>query len=527
MESGNSMDKEESGNSMDKEESGGGGQRKSIGIRLREWLLRKSEERKQKIAAAKHMQIEKAKRDKIEDDALRDAVADGEGTQCSVFKQRLSKLLDKPNNKVEASRVTERFREEYDNISDNLNDYEALASSIPGNEESIIDELRNDTVFEFARAVDKYSENTRDLKNLWHSWNKRFPHLLSKLDNPKKNNDDSQLLTPGSLVWFAMFLITLCFEVLISYFYLSESENISNYIALMISGGIVIGSIAALILGRVCAMWFFAYNRFYISLSVIGMLVTATGLYVYADYVRQMRANADLPVQSATSREGLDIYDPKAFDKGREDANAEDDLVFDEGTPSPDKGKSLSEVLSGQWIVIILFIQFLTFGITFIRFDKYKKARKCKQKLDEVRSTFERESLALINEKNHHIGDLAYRARKIEKTIPAAIQYHQANFDRVDEKALSDANEDVQIYYDAYRKTKREYCPELPNITLEEYSIGIPKTERNFFNERVQYLEKTVLPDIKKYIDILKSLLDKISALLEEFRRQILVTINA
>ncbi len=527
MESGNSMDKKESGNSMDKEKSGGGGQRpgNNLFTRLR---LKISEGRKLKKAA----DAEAQKYANFKQLASKDAFSDRKGSKFLFYHEGLRKILSNPENEREVKKVTKHFREEYNKMF--VGD-EKLASSVPYDEESYMDKLENNATFEFEKAVDKYYENTRNLKKEWYAWSKRYKHLYSKLsgqknnDDPKNNNaarantlsGTTKLMVAAKWVLFGgALLVIAALEVGVSYSYFSQSENISNADALNFSMRVLIGTAAALA-GTFCfGRWIYHYDYRrvfgWLLLGVIGF-----GLYYYADSLREIRTNVDLPVESAPS--GVVEYDAGAFAQGREDA------IVTVALPSPDEGKSLSELLTDQWFLIILVLQAFVIVAELMAFDGYQAARKCRQKLDDAQSTFEIEALAVIDEQNNLLEDLFDNVRERKKKIPAAVQDHRAHFDRVDKKALRDGNKDAKIYHRLYCQHKSDHHPPSPEITeenAEKYSVGIPKGERKYLEERETYLNTTFLPEMEKHINVLQSLLNKIILLLEEFRNQMFLKIR-
>ncbi len=539
------------------------------------------EERKRKIAAEKSLLIEAKKRELIGEKASRDAgfdeTLDKPNSQCKLYYESLKELMYKPENRVEAKRVMERFREE----NDKFEDYEKKASNIPDNEEAFIDKLRKDTKYACMKAENNYSEYIYKMSKAWRDWNKRFPHLSSNLDDPKKNdsNDDPKKNNfPVGWIW--IFGLLAIGDFVVGWNAFAQSKSISDAEAALIAVGLLIGGATiSIIFGLLTRKtWYnvtswFSFGGRLLASGVIGCLFLGI-LLMGANFVVQLRLDSSLSIQSAIpglvpKADVLDADVLKAFEQGREDINADhgrdpaqranitdaSDEIFPEGqripnnggssppyvnpdegtsshkkdTSSPEKNKPVDVLFAWAWFVIYVCLQILVYYKALF-WDVYSKARECRQKLDVARKNFERESLNLINTEYGLLKNLANETRELKKTISATIQYHRADFDRVDEKALSDANADAQIYHHAYSKFKIGTCPELPNIeqkNAEEYRVGIPKGERKFFTERVQYLEDKFIPDIKRYADVLKSLLDKIILLLEEFRIQILMKITA
>ncbi len=534
------------------------------------WLGRKSEEDKRRIAARKRLEMEEDKRVSIGRKALRDARRDGTDSRFLHFNEGLSKLLYNPENEVEAKRITESLRKEYDDLKNHVES----AGSIVDNEEDFVAKLQNDTKSEFERAADKYSEKADSLKKEWQDWNKRFKHLLSKLDDPKNITNKVVFI---AVLWIAFYV---SIELVMSWGVFSSLKSFSGNEALFISIGLAVAGIAiTLFFSLICAWTWFSYHSYLRVVSVLLCFVFLFILYKGSLAVVQYRIDINLQVQSTTSgggSEGGNPYDAlDSFEKGREGGRTDrwdpargsnnvdrpDDIdteqensgsgssstlerSHDKETPStkekspspeqdtPSLGEDKSfDMLAWLWFVLYGTFQIIAFVLTFIRFDQYKGARKCKKQLDDAREDFEREVLALPNGKYKDLEILANSNRKFEKTVPETIQSHRAKIDRLDAKAISDANKDAEIYHRAYSKDKQsEYCPKLPEITqknAEEYRVGIPQAEREYFKEKVQYMDQKFLPEIKKYVEALKSLLDKIAALVEDFRRSMLLHIDA
>ncbi len=517
----------ESGNNMDKEiKSDVGGQRKSLGIWgelwCKIWGMVGLEEHYLRGHYKKKRNKDKKRIVEIENMAINDASIDGAGDSYPAFNKRIRELVYNPENIDEARRVTENFRKEAESFR---KEGDRLVSSIPGNEVNFIKQLQKSAVAEFKNAEQKHYEEIRHLKRNLQVCMKTLNCPSSKLDEPKKGPFVQILEFLGissGVVMAVVFALFLAGEAAWSFFHFKQAKYFSGTNAIFFAFSLQILPIVAACTGKYFPKLYYSHgnwNRRAAWGLLVVVIATLLAVSIWAKGVRETANN--FPVQPTISlSDNLNFFDKELENQGSYDVDPSQDIVHSEQADN-----FMDGVMADLWFGVFLFFQLCALLISWRRVDIYEEARECRQKLDDAKSNFQRDSLISLNKEKDRFEKMANFAN----TSPDTIRYLRSIYDDVDKKVLHDANKNVQIYHRAYGEHNK-CCPELPEITLEnaeEYSVGISDVDRKHFNETMGYLNQEFLPNIKEHAGVLKDILDKIIELLGEFQSTILIRIHA